>query len=160
MGKVVSADMREVRIASFLLLVVLVGAGSLSSAATDVTPAPDSLRTLAPVLEAKLKEWLVAWRAVQPGLKVEQFKKGNTSDVAGPWESVRMDTLLRDPLSALYVSSPDGRWMVNPFGGFFLEKADSHFVINGAPDTFVLLMDRKMSRVRDVADVGTFGGFH
>jgi hypothetical protein len=160
---VVSIVAREARIAPFFFLIVLVGSGILSSAATPATLAPESLRTIAPVLEVRLKKWLVEWRAVQPGLRIEQFKKVLTRDIGRPWESitsVTMDTLLRDPMSALYVLSPDGHWIVDPFGGLFLTKEDSHFVVSGEPDTHVLLIDRKMSKVRDISDCGTSCGFH
>jgi len=62
---------------------VLLGSASLSLASAPATAGPENLRALIPVLEAQLKEWLTAWRAVLAGLKVEQFKNGLTGQAVG-----------------------------------------------------------------------------
>lgn len=156
--------MREAGAATFLLIVVLVGSVSLPSTATSATSAPENLQTLAPVLEMKLKEWLVAWRAVQPGLKIEQFTRVHSSfdPWIVSWESITpvfMGRHLKDPMSVLYVPSPNGRLMLNPFGGLDLTKVGSHFVVSQQHDRFVLLIDRTMSRVRYIIGVEG-GGYH
>ncbi len=156
--------MRKAWAAALLFLAVLVGSISLPSAATSAPSAPESLQTLAPVLEEKLKDWLVAWRTVQPGLKIEQFKRvrGSFDPWIPAWESVppvAMDGYRKNPLSVLYVPSPDGRLVLNPFGGLDLTKVGPRFVISQQHDRFVLLIDRTMSRVRYIIGVEG-GGYH
>jgi len=81
--------MREVLLSLVVMLALSV---SLSTASATVTADPANLGTLGPVLETKLKEWLVAWRAVQPTLRVEQFKKGETGDMGPTWDSLHIET--------------------------------------------------------------------
>jgi hypothetical protein len=118
---------------------------------------PQDIRTLAPAVEKRLKEWVVAWRAVLPGFSIAQFKAGPTSRgfLDGPWQTADLSDMQGDPLRALYVVSRDGRWMVNPYSGYTI----LHGSVARDVDTAVLLIDRKTSRQRQILYCGTACGF-
>lgn len=139
----------------FLLLTTLVGSAACLRRHKLRPPDPEDLRALASVVEVRLKEWLVAWRAVQPGLRAEQFKKVDTRTI---WEGAKLSP--SDPLRVLNVVSPDGRWVVDPFAGVTLMKVDSQFEISAGPDTYVKLIDRRASTQRLILVCGTSCGFH
>lgn len=152
-----------VRVVLLSLLAVLVVLAGLPPVTRSATPDPENLLGLAPILEVKLKEWLVAWRTVQPGFKIEQFTVGHTrsSLLKGPGEAVDLKIIDNDPLRAFYALSPDGRWIVDPYGGVGLYKVSKDdFRLNAGPDTTVLLIDRKTSRLREILSCGTTCGFH
>src|SRR5207249_1572702 len=134
--------MHGLRALLFSFLVV-VGSASLLPASVPASPKAEDLRTLAPALEVGLREWLVAWRAVQPRLKVEDFERSGT-DTIGAWRTFTIDLSQKNPRLPLYVFSPDGRWVVDPFGGLAMSKRDGSVVVGFKPDSFVLLYDRKM----------------
>jgi hypothetical protein len=149
---------RGVWVAIWTLVVALVALTAPIFAGGGISN-PGDLRTLAPVLEVKLKEWLAAWRAVQPHLRVEQFKKVDTRLIKDPWRTVDLSRPDDNPLRIFYVSSRDGRWIVDPYGGIVLEKQDSYFEVSGGPDTGVRLTDRKTSKERGLLFCGPGCGF-
>src|SRR2546428_5288751 len=112
-------SMREVLLSLVVMLALSV---SLSTASATVTADPANLGTLGPVLETKLKEWLVAWRAVQAPLKVEQFNKGEIGHMGPALDFLHIDLSQGHPKLPLYVFSPDIRWGIAPFCAFRLFK--------------------------------------
>ena len=144
--------------ALLVLLLVVVGAAGLLPASVTASTDPEDLRTLAPALELRLREWLVAWRVVQPRLRVEDFERGGTG-IIGAWRPLTIDLSQKNPRLPLYVFSPDGRWVVDPFGGLAMSKRDESVVVGFQPDSFVLLYDRRMPRMRQVLACGTTCGF-
>src|SRR3989449_5405124 len=149
--------MREVLLS---LVVVLAGSVSLSTPSAAATADPANLGTLGPVLEAKLKEWLTTWRAVQPALSVEQFKKGETGHMGPTWDSLHIDLSERNPKLPLYVFSSDMRWVVDPFGALRMSKQNGAILAGFDVDNSVFLIDRKMSRQRSMLFSGPSGGTH
>ncbi len=155
--------MHGLRTVLSLLFVMLAGSASLSSASAPAPTDPENLRGLSSRLEAPLKEWLVAWRAVQPGLRLEQFTKRDTRAIEGPWRSRTIDLsqdLSQDLGFPLYVFSPDRRRFVDPFGGLVLSKRNGYVEAGFQPDSWVILIDLEASRLRDVLVCGTACGFH
>src|SRR3989454_10947205 len=150
-------SMREVLLSLVVMLALSV---SLSTASATVTADPANLGTLGPVLETKLKEWLVAWQAVQPTLRVEQFKKGETGDMGPTWDSLHIDLSQGNPKLPLYVFSSDMRWVVDPFGALRMSKQNGAILAGFDVDNSVFLIDRKMSRQRSMLFSGPSGGTH
>ena len=148
------------RTGMFLLLVLLGGSTSLSAAPAPTAVDPESLRTLAPALEARLKEWFAAWRVVKPGLGVEQFKKDRTETIGQPWHPLTMDVSQKHPGFPLFVFSPDGHLFLDVLGGLVMSKKDGYVQAVFQPDSWVYLVDRKTSKLRQILVVGTGGGFH
>lgn len=139
---------------------LLVALASLFPASVPAATDPENLRSLAPALESDLKEWLVAWRAVQPGLRVDQFKKLETHEIRGPWGPMTVDLSQGNPKLPLYIFSPDGRWLVDPFGSLHLMSQNG--LIRGGfdVDSYVYLMDRETLRKRQILVCGTSCGYH
>ena len=149
--------MREVLLSLVVMPALSV---SLSTASATVTADPANLGTLGPVLETKLKEWLVAWRAVQPTLRVEQFKKGETGDMGPTWDSLHIDLSQGNPKLPLYVFSPDMRWVIDPFGALRMSKQNGDILAGFDVDNSVFLIDQKLSRQRSMLFSGPSGGTH
>ncbi len=139
------------------LLGALVASISLPMVAWADGYGPEDIRTLAPVVEKQLKEWVVAWRAVLPGFNIAQFKTSPASRgfLDGPWQAADLSDIQSDPLRPLYVVSRDGRWMVNLYSGYTIV----HGSVARDVDTAVLLIDRKTSRQRQILYCGTACGF-
>lgn len=143
-----------------LLLAVLVETASLLPASVPATTDPENLRTLAPVLEAQLKEWLVAWRVVQPRLRLEQFKKGGAGTLGQSWRALTIDLSQEHPGFPVFIFSPDRRWFLDVLGGLTMTRRNGYVKVGLQPDSWVDLVDRKTSRIRQILMSGTAGGFH
>lgn len=142
------------------LLVVLIGLASLSPASVPATPDPENLSPLASKLEVGLKEWLVAWRAVQPKLRVEQFDRVGTSILRQPWRSISMDIGQEHPGFPVFIFSADRRMFIDVLGGLTMSKRDGYVEVGFQPDSWVYLVDQERSRIRQILMSGTAGGFH
>lgn len=158
--------LRDVWIIPVVLLGMVVALASVPPVARSAAPDAENLKGFTPILEAKLKDWLSAWRVVRPSFDIGLFAKYRTSPgplIKGPWKTVDLNALLSDPLGIFLFFSQDRRWIVDPFGGVGLykdAKDDPNFSLNAGPDTAVLLIDRKKSLMREILGCGTTCGFH
>lgn len=150
--------MRLSRTASFAFLISLTLSPNPSSAMLPSTD-PADLRDLTPSVEIPLREWLSAWRKVQPKLSLQDFQKRQTRAIATPWISAKVD-LSRDLKLPLYAFSPDRHRVVDPFGGLVLDRKGKEIEAGFQPDSWVGLIDRKTSQVREIVFCGTPCGFH
>jgi hypothetical protein len=144
----------------FSLLTVLVGLASLSPASAPAVTDPENLRSLTSTLEAELNEWLIAWRVVQPRLRLDQFKRGGTGTLGHPWRAVTIDLSQEHPGFPVFIFSPDRRWFVDVLGGLTMAKRNGYVEVGFQPDSWVYLVDQKKSRIRQILMSGTAGGFH
>ncbi len=103
---------------------------------------PRELNELAPVLEAKLPEWVEGWRTFSPGFTVTAFKwvgAGSlTYGVERPYISDEPAEQLRQPL---YVYSPDRSRFIDLFVTMELSKEHEKLVAAFDVDSAVELVE-------------------
>src|SRR5947208_2390471 len=149
-----------------LVSLFLFALAGLAAAGLDhsvqAAPAADLMGTLAPRIEARLPQWVAAWKAVSPGFElrslrlstfkaVEEVWAADSYDPSGPFEDLRRK---------LYVASPDGRRAINPFASIFFETNFSGIVAGFTGEKVVRLIELTADRTMSLGHSGASWGLH
>jgi len=149
-----------------LVSLFLFALAGLAAAGLDhsvqAAPAADLMGTLAPRIEARLPQWVAAWKAASPGFElrslrlstfkaVEEIWAADSYDPSGPFEDLRRK---------LYVASPDGRRAINPFASIFFETRFSGIVAGFTDEKVVRLIDLTANRTMWLGQCDASCGFH
>src|SRR3989475_10517642 len=131
MALTVDPRMTAARIGVGLFLFALAGLAAAGfSHSVQAAPAADLMGALAPRIEARLPQWVAAWKAASPGFELRSFRlasfkaieevwAADSYDPTGPYEELRRK---------LYATSPDGRRAINAYAAVFFETRTSGIV--------------------------------
>jgi len=148
-----------------LLLLALAGFASAAVSqhveAGQAAPG-DLMGALAPRIEARLPQWVAAWKAASPGFElrslrlasfkaIEEVWAPDSYDPNGPYEELRRK---------LYATSPDGRRAINAYAAVFFETRTSGIVAGFADDRVVRLIDLTANRTMWLGQCDASCGFH
>lgn len=154
--------MNCVRKMTCLFLLALAGVTSASLSQGVQAGSSDLMAAMAPRIEARLPQWVAAWKAASPGFElrslrlstfkaVEEVWAPDSYDPSGPYEDLRRK---------LYVASPDGRRAINPFASIFFETRFSGIVAGFADEKVVRLIDLTSNRTMWLGQCDASCGFH
>src|SRR3989442_4112938 len=144
MALTVDPRMTAARTGAGLFLFALTGLAAAGiSHSVQAAPAADLMGALAPRIEARLPQWVAAWKAASPGFElrslrlasfkaIEEVWAPDSYDPNGPYEELRRK---------LYATSPDGRPAINAYAPGFFETRTSGIVAGIAHDPVETLSD-------------------
>src|SRR3989442_2576006 len=163
MALTVDPRMTAARTGAGLFLFALTGLAAAGiSHSVQAAPAADLMGALAPRIEARLPQWVAAWKAVSPGFElrslrlasfkaIEEVWAPDSYDPTGPYEELRRK---------LYATSPDGRRAVNPYAAIFFETRTNGIVAGFGDDKVVRLIDLTTNRTMWLGQCDASCGFH
>src|SRR2546428_4498488 len=162
MALTVDPRMTAARTGAGLFLFALTGLAAAGiSHSVQAAPAADLMGALAPRIEARLPQWVAAWKAASPGFElrslrlasfkaIEEVWAPDSYDPNGPYEELRRK---------LYATSPDGRRAINAYAAVFFETRTSGIVAGFADDRGVGVIDFTPNRTMWVGPGGAGCGF-
>src|SRR2546426_2426414 len=163
MALTVDPRMTAARTGAGLFLFALAGLAAAGiSHSVQAAPAADLMGALAPRIEARLPQWVAAWKAASPGFElrslrlasfkaIEEVWAPDSYDPNGPYEELRRK---------LYATSPDGRRAINAYAAVFFETRTSGIVAGFADDGVVRLIDLTANRTMWLGQCDASCGFH
>src|SRR5256712_4615752 len=163
MALTVDPRMTATRIGVGLFVLALAGLAAAGiSHSVQAAPAADLMGALAPRIEARLPQWMAAWKAASPGFElrslhlasfkaIEEVWAPDSYDPNGPYEELR---------KKLYATSPDGRRAINAYAAVFFETRTSGIVAGFADDRVVRLIDLTANRTMWLGQCDASCGFH
>src|SRR3989442_4795603 len=144
MALIVDPRMTAARTGAGLVLFALAGLAAAGiSHSVQAAPAADLMGAVAPRIEARLPQWVAAWKAASPGFElrslrlasfkaIEEVWAPDSYDPNGPYEELRRK---------LYATSPDGRRAINAYAAIFFETRTSGIVAGFSDHKVARLID-------------------
>ncbi len=149
------------RSAAGLFLVVL--ASFTPAGIPQQSLAADSgvMGVIAPQIEARMPQWVAAWKAASPDFNVRRFRLTLLKNVAEAWsESYDPGELHEDLRRRLYVTSPDGTRAIFPYATMTFFTRDGRTRAGIGTDGGVMLIDLAARRTMWLGRCDLACGFH
>jgi hypothetical protein len=117
---------------------------------------------LAPQLEARLPQWVAAWRAASPGFDLRRFRLTLLKNVAEAWvqDSYAPGEMHEDLRRKLYVTSPDGTMAIYPYATLSFVTRTGQTSVGIGSDGAVMLLDLGGQRAMWLGQCDLGCGFH
>lgn len=116
---------------------------------------------LAPTIEARLPQWVAAWRAASPDFDLRRFRLTLLKNVAEGWsESYDPREMHEELRSKLYVVSPDGTRAIYPYATLSFLTREGRTRIGIGTDSGVMLIDLAARRTMWLGQCDLACGFH
>lgn len=147
-------------VASLLLLAF---AGFAFAGISENALAADSgvMGVIAPQIEARMPQWVAAWKAASPDFNVRRFQLTLLKNVAEAWtESYDPGELHEDLRRRLYVTSPDGTRAIFPYATMTFFTRDGRTKAGIGTDGGVMLIDLVARRTMWLGRCDFACGFH
>ncbi len=150
------------RAVASLLLLVLAGFTSAGVGQNVQAAQADIMGALAPRIEARLPQWVAAWKAASPGFDLRQLRLTHFKAIEEVWAPGSYDPgrPYEELRKKLYVISPDGTRAINPYAALYFETRDGRILGGFADDRGVTLIDLAANRTMWLAQCDFSCDFH
>lgn len=147
------------RIVGLLCLAFLTVAQPPARGATETESAVMS--ALAPVLQAKLPQWVAAWTAVSPEFDLRRFRMTLLKNLAEEWTDANvLGEMHEDLRRKLYVISPNATKALYPYATVSFVTRTGQTSVGIGPDGGVMLIDLTTRRTMWLGQCDLSCGFH
>jgi hypothetical protein len=120
------------------------------------------MAALAPVLQARLPQWVAAWTAASPDFDLRRFRMTLLKNVAENWvsESTVLGEMHEELRRKLYVPSPDATKAIYPYATVSFVTRTGQTSVGIGPDGAVMLIDLAGRRTMWLGQCDLSCGFH
>jgi len=147
--------------AAFILLAFM-GVTVLGSRAGVWAAESGLMGALVPQLEARLPQWVAAWKAASPGFELRRFRLTLLKNVAEAWaqDSYPPGEMHEELRRKLYVTSPDGTLAIYPYATLSFVTRSGQTSVGIGTDGAVMLIDLAGRRAMWLGQCDLACGFH
>lgn len=145
-------------------LLLLVSAAFAAASVLPNALAAESgvMGAIAPTIEARLPQWVAAWKAASPAFDLRRFRLVQLKAVQETWAPEAYDPAERheDLRRKLYVMSPDGTRAIYPYATLFFLTREGKISAAIGTDSGAMLIDFVARRTMWLGECNLACGFH
>lgn len=144
-----------------LLIVVFAGFASVGIHQDALGADSGVMGALAPTIEARLPQWIAAWKAAGPDFNLRRFQLSLLKNVAEAWaESYDPGEMHEGFRSKLYAMSPDGTRAIYPYATLNFLTRGGQTKMGIPAESGVMLIDLVARRTMWLGQCDLGCGFH
>lgn len=153
--------MTSLRAVAGLVLLVFVGFTSAGIPQNALAADSGVMGALAPTIEARLPQWVAAWKAASPDFNLRRFQLSLLKNVAEAWaESYDLSEMHEGLRNKLYVISPDGTRAIYPYATLNFLTREGQTRMGIPAESGVMLIDLVARRTMWLGQCDLGCGFH
>lgn len=154
--------MTPTRAMGTLLLLVAAEFASAGIPQNSFAAESGAMGAIAPQIEARLPQWVAAWKAASPTFDLRRFRLAQLKAVQEVWAPEAYDPAERheELRRKLYVMSPDGTRAIYPYAMLFFLTREGRTTAGIGTDSGAMLIDFASKRTMWLGECNLACGFH